>query len=62
MSHLISVPPGFLDVPNGIFQSKTVAIMQLHVLDHFGQENYQTNVFLYGLYYMFHLKHPNQPN
>jgi hypothetical protein len=24
-------------------------------LNHFGKENYQTNIYVYGLYYVFHL-------
>jgi hypothetical protein len=32
-----------------------MAVKQLFVLDHSGYENYQTDVYLYGLYYMLDL-------
>jgi hypothetical protein len=38
-----------------ILVTSAVVIKHLLVLDHFGQENYQTNVYLYVLYYTFHL-------
>jgi hypothetical protein len=34
----------------------------LLVLDHFGQENYQTDDYLYGFPYTFRLTHFSQPN
>jgi hypothetical protein len=33
-----------------------------HVLDHFGQKNYQKNIYVNGLYSLFHLNTFNQPN
>jgi hypothetical protein len=36
-----------------------VVIEHLLVLDHSGYENYQTNVYLYGLYCMFHCHYQN---
>jgi fucose 4-O-acetylase-like acetyltransferase len=40
---------------------KVVGIKHL-VLGHVGQENYQTNVYLYILYYVFHLNIFNEPD
>jgi hypothetical protein len=34
---------------------KAVAIKKLLVLDYYGKENCQTNIYLHGLYYTFHL-------
>jgi hypothetical protein len=36
--------------------------MQLLVLGHFLYENYHTNFYIYGLYYMFILNTFDQPN